>query len=168
MYGSQSSVISELFDDLLAFPASLLSAENYELRLTALGAIDQTDKGVFALTTLARNLASARGAGDVDGFGDRTRESAYSLLDAHFRRWLSSLRVDEPATKALGRWHKPAREIIRREAERLLIDAGPAAWQGRNSGGRHVDSGQAEVWFRKALNTALPYAFEDTRQEQTT
>lgn len=164
IYGSQSAVVDELFDDVLAFPSALLSPENAALRLVALNAVDQTDRGVFALVSLARNLAAAAGAGDLDGFGDRAREQVYALLDAPFRAWLTTLNLVESESQAAARWHSQAREMVRGQADQLVRSVGPAAWRGREVSGRHVDVGQAEIWFGLALTKAFPRAF-DNRQE---
>ncbi len=164
VYGSQSSVVDELVEDTLLLPAGLLAPHAAVLRATAIDAVGHTEAAVDSLANLARNLATASGAGDTDGHRDRAREAAYARIDAPFREWLTTLHEEEERDTALTRWHVRARVIIRGAGEQMLSDAGPSAFRGRRSNGRLVDTGQSAAWFSHALSAALPYAFP-IRQE---
>ncbi|HEY5857197.1 MAG TPA: type I-E CRISPR-associated protein Cse1/CasA [Aldersonia sp.] len=155
-YGSQSSTVAEIVDDSLSIHAILVSEQGRELAAVAIDAVAATETAVTAFATLAGNLATAAG-GDAAGERDRAREHAYFLLDAPYRQWLAALDASTDADAALANWFDTARSVVWTEAQDMLDSAGPAAWVGRpNSAGRHVNTPQADAWFRHALRQALP------------
>lgn len=168
LYGSNNSVVDELVDDVVEFPADLLAPGNEPLRRTAVDAVADTEEGVKAVGVLARNLAAAAGARETDGFSARAREDAYTRLDAPFRRWLSTISPHEPRADALHRWHAAARTILAAVADEHIADSGSTAWIGRESGGRHIDTGIARVWFTRSLGKALPHAWSTTSSTDST
>lgn len=165
-YGSNNSVVDEMVSDHLEFPAELLAPGADDLRVLALDAITQTERAVNALARLARNLAEAAGAnaGQTDGVGDRAREDAYVRIDEPFRSWLRTLGSGEEPHAALSRWHAAAHRIVASEGIGLIEESGPAAWRGREVGGRLIDVGISEVWFRAALRKELPHAFPPSQE----
>lgn len=165
-YGVQSAVVDELVDDTLTVPAALLAEDQAELHYIALTAVTQTEDAAFAIAILARNLAAAAGAGDVDGHGDRAREQVYVELDRAFRRWLTELTPASTRDEALTSWDKVALRIVRAHADALIRATGPAAWVGRDVSGRHIDVGLAEKFFRAKLADALPHAYP-SREEKS-
>ncbi|QBJ97291.1 type I-E CRISPR-associated protein Cse1/CasA [Rhodococcus sp. ABRD24] len=165
-YGSQSSTVAEIIDDALSIHAVLVSEQGRELAAGAVDAVTATEEAVTAVAMLAGNLAVAAG-GEAAGDRDRAREQAYFLLDSPYRRWLSDLDESTDISVALHIWYDSVRRILWTLAQELIGAAGPTAWVGReNSLGRHVDTPQADVWFRRALAKALPTT-RDTRPTAT-
>lgn len=160
-YGSNESVVEEVVDDVLALPIALLRLEESRLRTAAIEAVEQADKAVLALANLVGNLAAAAGAGEVDGTRDRARESTYADLDSPFRAWVLTLHPQEDPRGASARWQQQVRAIVWRRSRELIAEAGPAAWIGRDVHKRHVDTSQADAWFRGQLAAALPRGFAE-------
>lgn len=154
-YGSQSSTVAEIVDDSLSIHAILVAEHGRRLAAAAVDAVGATDEAVTAVAMLAGNLAVAAG-GEPEGSRNRAREDAYFRLDGPFRSWLSGLTAEIDPPAALAAWRRDARRLLWRYAQDLLGDAGPTAWVGRESMGRHVDTALADVWFRSALAKALP------------
>jgi len=158
-YGTNESVIDEIVDDVLALPIALLRADQSRLRTVAVEAVEQADKAVLALANLAGNLQAAAGADDVDGPRDRAREVAYAGLDAPFRTWVLSLRLDEDPLEASARWQQQVRAIVWSLSRELIGATGPAGWIGREVRKRHVDTCQSDAWFRGQLGVVLPRGY---------
>ncbi len=155
-YGANESVVAEMIDDELLFPSALLRTDAQALRTVAVDAVEQSETAVRALAQLAGNLAAAAGAGDVDGPRDRARERAYAGLDVPFRAWLASLDDGESTLDSTARWQREVRRILWGLSRELVEGASVASWVGRDVLGRHVDTGQADAWFRRSLSQALP------------
>ncbi|PJJ65182.1 type I-E CRISPR-associated protein Cse1/CasA [Compostimonas suwonensis] len=156
-YGSQSATVAEIIDDVVSFDSVLISERGASLTTRALLAIEQTDKAVFHLGILARNLAIAAG-GPPDGPGDRIREEAYFLLDTPFRQWLRELDASSDPRSAGIAWNAQAGAILRRIAREAVDAAGNAAWVGRTNPrtDRHVSSPEAFSFYLSELRKVLP------------
>ena len=165
-YGANESVVAEMIDDELVLPSALLRGDAQSLRTTAVDAVEQSETAVRSLAQLAGNLAAAAGAGDTDGPRDRARELAYAALDVPFRAWLATLTDDEPTLDSAARWQREARRILWGLSRELVEDASVASWVGRQVLGRHVDTGQADAWFRRSLSQALPRGWAEAGPER--
>lgn len=167
-YGPQNSVITGAIDDRLA--GAVVAFTNPVLAQAAVVAAEAASEGVKALANLASNLDRAKG-GDGEAPRHDTYEQGYALLDLPYRRWLRDLvdPADVEATQAA--WWSEARRILTDAGDRLIRDAGPAAWVGRTvtqSGSdapRLVDAGIADIWFRAALAKALPLPARQATKE---
>ena len=181
VYGTQSAVVDELVDDTLDVPLALLDESMHGLHHTVLTAVHDSEDAVYALRSLARNVAAAGGDGAADGAGDRAAEALYAEVDGLFRTWLrtltaekvltetaspDALTADQPIDAPLARWHRTLHPVVLRHRDAIVGAAGAAAWTGRTVSGRHVDLGLAEVWFLAALHKALPHA-QPPREEKT-
>lgn len=170
-YGTQQAVVDEVFSDALTMNVLLL-VENSDLRAAAVSAADDAEKAVGTLRRLAENLARAAGSRDVDsGEAARAAERAYAVLDRMFRDWLAGLGPDSDPIGERVAWQRLVRRVIRRIGDELVAAAGPAAWIGRtlkdrNDNEVHYSSAQADDWFRKGLNKALPMAGDSRQQKQ--
>lgn len=167
-YGAQNSVISGAIDDRLAGP--VVAFTNPVLTQAAVVAAEAASEGVKALANLASNLDRAKG-GDGEAPRQDTYERGYALLDLPFRRWLRCL-VDPTEVEATqAAWWSEARRILTDAGDRLIRDAGPAAWVGRSVAQpgsdttRLVDAGIADIWFRAALAKALPLPTQPATKE---
>lgn len=163
-YGTQSSSVVESIDDTVLLSSFLLSPEGAPLVALACGCVDNTDKAVSALGSLAANLLVAAGGDQAGTAGpnDKAKAEAYFELDSLFRSWLASLGDDSRPTDARAQWNGQARELLNSVAHRYVVGAGPNAVTGalkRGSRGRPdvwVTAAKAEAWFRAALRKALP------------
>ncbi len=158
-YGSQSSVIDTVIDDVVVLHASVLT--NPVLRSMAVDAVHAADRAVGALGNLADNLERAAG-GDAGGARERAREAAYDALDEPYRRWVARLTgVEQDAGEG---WQTTVRRIVEFLGAELLESAGSPAWVGRVRDDQRLDAGLAERWFRAALRKALPLASWPVRE----
>lgn len=167
-YGPQSSSVSAVIDDRLALPLTVIS--DPLTRVAATSAVDAADEAVRALGRLAANLADAGGRhlmpGMDDGARDRATETAWSLLDTPYRRWVADLSSSGDLQGARRPWQTQVRRTVTRVADDLVEASGPPAIAGRVVNGRYLNSAIAENYFSSALRKALPYAFPSTTKEQ--
>lgn len=154
VYGSQSSVVSELIDDRMSVALAVLTEDERGLSTAAEDAVAVADRGVFLLARLADNLRIASG-GDPVGDADRARERAYSELEGPFLRWLSALSTQTDVAVAAAEWRAVARAILATLGEELVAHAGPAGWHGRLHNGELMTTARADMIFRRGLNTLL-------------
>lgn len=163
-YGTMNAAVNDVVDDSLGLSVALLQERDPRLPRAAIDAVAATEEGVRALRNLASNLVRAGGGTDsslVDGARTRAAETAYAALDAPFRRWIIDLSPGEDPQEARIGWHRQARRVLGGIADRLVREAGPAAWVGREVNGRRITSPEADGWFRIALAAALPVLSSD-------
>lgn len=162
VYGSNSSVISELIEDSLDLPAAVLDPTQTELRQVALSAVGSAKLGVRALADLARGLARASGASTEQqaGPGDRAYEMGFAALDAPYREWLRTTLADaaEEPTSAEQVWHIQASALLGRLGEELVSRVPDKAWLGFGANGARDDVGAVYQRFRRDLGKAFPRA----------
>ncbi|HEY5843402.1 MAG TPA: type I-E CRISPR-associated protein Cse1/CasA [Mycobacterium sp.] len=163
VYGSNNSVVDDIYDDALRVHSILLAER--PLQEAALEAVARADRGVYALSTLARNLDVAAG-GNGAGARSRARTQGYFALDAAYRDWVARLAPGCDGGIALADWTAEAREVVRELADREIESTSPAAWRGRHDGKRHVDVGLASRWFTSELNKVLPVPGSAARERQ--
>lgn len=163
VYESNQSVYGDVLHDSVELPTALLSPTGEHLRTAALEAVEAAEHAVRALADFARNLAKA--AGDDSGSnGPQNRASAagFAALDTDFRHWVLTLRPGVDIDARIASWHTTVRATVLGLADDLSTSAGPAALTGRTVAlgprQRFVDSGIAELWFRRALHKAVPHA----------
>ncbi len=161
-YGSNESVYDELVADSLALPTALLAAGAEDLARTAVTGVRCADQAVYALGSVAENIALAAGASSDDA-GPRTRATAlaYEDLDREFRSWLRSLDAACAPLEREAAWQHTVRDVMARRAAVLISEAGPAALVGRVAAKQFRDAGIAERWFWRRLREVLPHAFDD-------
>ncbi|PAZ12274.1 type I-E CRISPR-associated protein Cse1/CasA [Streptomyces sp. SA15] len=161
-YGTQQSVIDEIVDDHLTMPVVLLHRQDRTCARQAIGAAEDADLAVRALGDLATDLARAAGA---EGEGPRSaaRELGFAALENPYRTWLATIAdADHPFDRRRA-WQREVHGIVSRLGDRLIVDAGDAAWQGRTvtdkKGTQWLNAGLADKWFRMHLTKALgdPY-----------
>jgi len=157
-YGSNDSSYNELISDEIVLPTAVFTSE--ELADQVLRAADVADKAVFALGTLAQNVALAAG-GSSESSGHRTKNVAqgFAALDPLFRNWVRTLGEGKTMVEARKDWHRTVHREVSNIGYQIIEEAGLAAYVGRTSGGQFRDAGLALRWFKNALRKALPYAF---------
>ncbi|MFJ8676392.1 type I-E CRISPR-associated protein Cse1/CasA [Streptomyces sp. NPDC093589] len=161
-YGTQQSVIDEMVDDGVTLSVVLLHKERPDYGKTAVDAVDDADAAVKALGHLARNLALAAGS-DPGSVTETALDMGFGSLDGPYRQWLRDLGKSPDPRLARAEWQHEIHRIVGELGRSLLDSAGPATWEGRRvdtreGGTRWIDDSQAELWFRRRLNTVLPSA----------
>ncbi|GAA2391916.1 type I-E CRISPR-associated protein Cse1/CasA [Streptomyces glaucosporus] len=156
LYGTQQSVVDEVVDDGVAMSVVLLHESDRRFGQAAIDAVDDADKAVRILGDLAESLARAAGA-DPEPRRSAARDLGYGTLDAPFRHWLGHLRPDHDPRNERRRWQQQARRLIGRLGDRLVEEAGTAAWEGRiTDRGGWLNAASADLRFRSELGKALP------------
>ena len=160
-YGTQQSVIDEVVDDGVSLPGVVLHEEWQAYGRAAIDAVQRADEAVRALGDLAGDLARAAGT-DPQPAVDAARDLGFGALDGPYRLWLSGLGQAADPQHAAKEWQITAQRILRELARGLMDAAGPATWEGRwgetkdRKTKRWIDDTQADLWFRRRLNKALP------------
>ncbi len=173
VYGTQQSVIDEVVDDRVAMKVVLLHRQHRRHAEQAKTAVSDSDDLVRALGDLAHHLARACGASPdaMDSAKSAARDLGYAALDGPYRTWLSRLGETDDPVKQRDRWRETAVGIVGRLGERLLIQAGDPAWEGRviELGKREVwaNSSLADRWFRRALRDALAQGPDSSESSPT-
>ncbi|MEH0576833.1 MULTISPECIES: type I-E CRISPR-associated protein Cse1/CasA [Streptomyces] len=158
-YGTQQSVIDEVVDDRLVMPVVLLHRQDRTCAQQAIGAAEDADQAVQALGDLATDLARAAGS-EGEQRRSAARELGFTALEHPYRTWLAALTDAEEAFERRRLWQREAHGLIGRLGDRLIQDAGEAAWQGRTvsaarGGTQWLNAGLADRWFRSRLAKAL-------------
>ncbi|MDP5227050.1 MULTISPECIES: type I-E CRISPR-associated protein Cse1/CasA [Arthrobacter] len=164
-YGTQSSVISEILDDGLAFHLSLLSDRSVTIRNVVRVAAAETEAAVWAFGRFAGELSRAAG-GEPESQREKARQSVFFALNEPFRRWVSDLLGDEPGDVAAEWWNAEARRILKEYATELLAVAGELALIGRSVGGEFISAATAETWLNRSLRKHLPLKHEIEERER--
>lgn len=156
-YGAKEAVVTELVDDTLSLPAGLLDPDSTRLLAIVHDAMEETESVASALRNLAANLDRARGGSPDTASAARDRAGAafYQVIDERFPRWLVSLDGADPAG-ARDQWRALLRSEAWRQQEALASAASDTAFAGRGEGKGRMDIGRALVYFRTALNKAVP------------
>lgn len=157
-WGTQQSVIEDIVDDHLAMPLVLLHRQDRSYAVQAIGAAEDADAAVAVLGDLAADLARASGS-TQEGPRTAARGAGFDALEEHYRKWLAVLAEAADPFEQRGVWKRTAYRVLSRLGDRLVKDAGDAAWQGRTVTDRHgtrwLNSGLAEKWFRTHLARVL-------------
>lgn len=161
-YGTQQSVIDEVADDRLAMPVVLLHRQERTCARQAIGAAEDADLAVRALGDLATDLARAAGS---EGEGQRSaaRERGFAAVENPYRVWLAALAPDDDPFERRRVWQRDVHRLVGELGERLVEQAGDAAWQGRTvtdkKSTQWLNAGLADRWFRARLARVLPGAY---------
>ena len=159
-YGPQMASWDEIFSDQLSFNIQLAETGDTAAKEIVYAAVGRAADAVRALGDLAGNLAVAAG-GDASGPNESAKARGYGALDAPFRAWLAEFDPAGDLEAALAAWTRSVRLIARQLADEVLASAGPSAFVGRvvqrNNKSHLVNTGQADAWFHRSLNKALPY-----------
>ncbi len=166
VYGNQQAVIEEVYSDVLPMPVAVLSTDKIWSD-AVLEAVTATGRAVWALGSLAVNIALAAGTSNTDknpllpGYRNGAQEQAYAELDAAFRRWLASLGDTDDPQAAQGAWTLELLSTLRTLAHDLATAAPPAAHQGREVGDDYLNVAIATNRFRRAIKEAVFFIAPD-------
>ncbi|TDP92581.1 CRISPR-associated Cse1 family protein [Leucobacter luti] len=153
-YGSQSSVVTEIVDDRLNVAVEVLREQSRPLAAAAEDAVARVEESVFAFGILAKHLDIAAG-GEGDGAEQRARELAFHGLDSQYRAWLSKLGPESDVSAVYAAWKRLVREFLTAEADSLVQQSGPQAWQPREYRGAPMNATIAQAKFASMLNKSL-------------
>ncbi|WP_432246674.1 type I-E CRISPR-associated protein Cse1/CasA [Streptomyces sanyensis] len=161
VYGTQQSVVDEVFEDAVAMPVMLLCADDRRLAQEAVDAVADAERAVTALGDLAADLARAAG-GEPESRRSMARHRGFAALDGPYRNWLAALRAGDDPQERRAEWRCVARGEIERIAAELLGGAGEAAWAGRlvdgPKGREWLNNSSAQLRFRSRIKRLLPPA----------
>ena len=153
-YGAQSSTIADQIDDSLLVDLDVAASTDPVLHALLERAADQADAGARAIGELAGNLAAAEGK-LAEPARDRARDQAYSRLDGEFRAWIAAVRTHDDFERDEQAWRDTCRRTLVGLGAELIGASGPTAWQGRNVGGRPMNTSLAGIYFNRRLRDAL-------------
>ena len=154
-YINQQSVVGDLVDDELSLAVAVLSASSLELASHIDAAVTSCEHAARSLGDLAGALAQAAG-GEADGPKARALETAFAVLDAPFRSWLTTLGAGTLIADSRAEWSATARGLILRLGEELTETAGLRAWIGRQVQGDLRCTPVADARFRRDMFTIFP------------
>lgn len=159
-YINQSALVGEIMDDSLQLRAFLLSERGAELAAQLDAGVQAIEEGVFALVTLASNLAVAAGGGS-DPPRRAARAAAYAELDKRIRPWLAALVPGTHPQQARAELNAIGRRVLLDLGAAMVHASGPKAWVGREvdkrtGGTERSCSPIADSKFRFQINKRLP------------
>lgn len=160
LYGNQSAVVEHVVADLTPIPMAALRQEQAAWELLN-RIVSQTETLTRALNRLDGELRQARGGDPVPwNRGQRPEVELVPRLDLHVRRLLTGLQ-GEPhrEEEAAWAWEASAERIVWELADRFLDAIDPKAFAGRIDAERNRihRPANAEAWFRRQVNEALPH-----------
>jgi CRISPR system Cascade subunit CasA len=163
-YGTQDAVYSDLVAETIKLPAILFTQGYENAARTVMDMIALAEDIARKLGDLARNIAFASGEDTAaDHARDVGLEKAYAAFEPVFREWVVTLAADADLREREIAWKTTLNEVGSMVAQRILDDATPVAYVGRqvktSMMNRYLDAGLAEAWFRSGLRKALPEAY---------
>lgn len=169
-YGSNNSVIAEIFHENLDLPAFLLTDDATPWVSEAERAVRAAEEAVSSLRWFAVDLERAAGGSGESAAGELPAEHAYAKLGLVFRDWLRSLNEGTDSAERAVMWQRAVLAVIDSLARDLIDRGGDAVFIGRVVKERigpvvkerHIDAGLAERYHRQRLRKSLPWAFEST------
>ncbi|WP_424642538.1 type I-E CRISPR-associated protein Cse1/CasA [Embleya sp. AB8] len=167
-YGTQSSVVDNIFCDTIPLPVAALDPSTGAYR-TVLGAAERADNLAKAVNTLSADLRRAAGGDPIPwDRGQRPGDQLLHALDLPVRRLLCGVQQtgedQATLTRGLLAWEQTAYLIAHRLADALISQTPATAFLGRTAGGRRYRQGTAERAFRIRVNTILSLAAEVRRE----
>lgn len=148
-YGTNSSVIEEMYDDVVSGQLATFASTSPHVQQAINNAIEASEQAVLALRNLAANLATSRGF-NATGRRDEASTLAYDALDAPFREWFSRA-TPENITDLLPEWVEQALALIRAIGLDMTSRAVSISFSGRELEKRRYNAPLSEDWFRSAL-----------------
>lgn len=159
VYGTQSSVVSEIIDESLPMHLSLLATASAEVSEAVKTAVAETDQAIWALGIFAGELCLAAG-GDPEPPREGIRQRAFFAVEEPFRDWLAGLRGDEAAEEVREGWNFNARRIFQELVSAEVSFASTASVIGRYVDGRLISAATAENRIMFKLRQHLPLKAE--------
>lgn len=153
-YGSQSSVVTNAYDDSLDLGDAMLRRDSVATNC-AIETVDLIDKAVFQLACLVRNLESSAGgkrdAYTVNRVSDDVKERAYLSLDELARNSLRSFTADQGPGPYCQQWRDAAKAILLRLGNDYVVQSGTSRFIRRENG----SVTESFAHFRRQLDRIL-------------
>ncbi|WP_340561925.1 type I-E CRISPR-associated protein Cse1/CasA [Streptomyces sp. GSL17-111] len=150
----------DVHEDRVSMAVVLLDREEPCYARTAMDAAKDSERAVQALTDLAANLKRATGS-EYGGACTAASALGFAALDGPYRSWLSSLTKLGDPEEQRSHWQREVHRIVGRLGDRLIAEAGDAAWQGRivelKKRTEWLNATLARLWFRRALDECLAH-----------
>ncbi|MHA7271260.1 type I-E CRISPR-associated protein Cse1/CasA [Arthrobacter sp. HLT1-20] len=159
IYGTQSSVVSEIIDESLPMHLSLLASASAEVSEAVKTAVAETDHAIWALGSFAGELSVAAG-GDPEPPREGIRQRAFFAVEEPFRAWVLGLRGEEEPEAVREAWNLKARQILQELIAAEVSFASTAAVIGRYVDGRLISAATAENRIAYKLRLHLPLKAE--------
>lgn len=144
--------VNEIVDTLMLHERLLtdLSENGWEQRINDI--VDLTNHVVRS--TYGRFLYDIEDIRNLKNSGLTSKELArlYYVIDQPFREWIASIEPDKDREVQLNEWKKILKKLVKREADRLVAQAGPRDFTGRICDGGGV--GESEGRYK---NIAISY-----------
>lgn len=144
--------VNEVVDTLMLHERLLtdLSENGWEQRIRDI--VDLTNHVVRS--TYGRFLYDIEDIRNLKKSGLTSKELArlYYVIDQPFREWIASIEPDKDREVQLNEWKKILKKLVKREADRLVAQAGPRDFTGRICDGGGV--GESEGRYK---NIAISY-----------
>ncbi|WP_435241598.1 type I-E CRISPR-associated protein Cse1/CasA [Streptomyces cucumeris] len=162
-YGTQSSVIEDVFYDDLPLPVAALDPDSIVCG-SLLEAVDQAEKLAGAVNNLSADLRRAAGTEPIPwDRGQRPGVTLLHALDPLVRRLLVGLRAVgedfDQSEEGLTAWERMAGRETWKVAEQVLSSAAPGVFTGRtitNDGKDRIHRlSLAELGFRRRMDEVL-------------
>ncbi|WP_022867197.1 type I-E CRISPR-associated protein Cse1/CasA [Schaalia vaccimaxillae] len=166
-YGAQEAVVTELVNDVLSLPVGLLDSRNLRLLRVVKDAMESTEQVGSALRNLSANLDRACGGSPdtANSARERAGQAFYQVIDQKFPQWLASLNGANPSSARDG-WRALLRSEAWRQQEILATQVPNTAFSGRGERNGHMDVSEALIYFRSALNKAVPPQTEQWQSQR--
>ena len=158
VYGNQSAVVEHVIVDRSPLPLRALAGDDgLEVRTTVQFLSDQADAVMRAVNDLGDNLREAAGGEKIPwDKGQRPGDLFIHRLAVPAQRLLAGLaREPDRAVEVRDVWAATLRTLAWEVADPMLDDADPITFLGQREP-RPMRQQLAEVYFRSALNKALP------------
>lgn len=159
IYGTQSSVVSEIIDESLPLHLNLLASTSVEVSEAVKTAVAETDQAIWALGSFAGELSVAAG-GDPEPPREGIRQRAFFAVEESFRAWVLGLRGEEEPEAVREAWNLQARQILQELIAAEVSFASTAAVIGRYVDGRLISAATAENRITYKLRLHLPLKAE--------
>lgn len=130
-YGDKDFFVNDSFSDSLTFHAGLLESLKKMWRKSINEQIGKCEQAARCIDRLAKDLAIASGDKN-DAGSEEARAQFYFSIDQPFRQWLREIDPDkDDLTQKMDEWQKTAYRIAAQQGEKMVKQAGAAAFVGR-------------------------------------
>jgi len=156
-YGTQNSVVTEVFDDVLDANSFILSQAGKDANVLIRDVLARTDSAVYAYGSFAVNLRIASGDEDrLGGIRRNAQAEAYYEFDAIFRAWLAGLTPDSDLLEEDRNWNRVARGLLAGKARNMIRQIDSRAITGHKGKAGWMTAAKAESVFYKKLDELMP------------
>lgn len=130
-YGDKDFFVNDSFSDSLTFHVGLLEGVKKKWRTKINEQVVKCEQAARSVDHLAKDLALASGDKNDTG-SEEARAQFYFSIDQPFRQWLREIDSDkDDLMQKMDEWQKTAYRIAAQQGEKMVKQAGTAAFVGR-------------------------------------